>query len=138
MEISFGNMTVELNIFDISKQPPDNEDINEVNLIDSLVENHFLHHSYQDPLEACLAHSGCDFDIDELIEEVNTLLNYVPLMSINEWQPKMMSLQLSSSPPLPYTVEPPKLELKPLLDNLKYAYLGPYETLPVVIASNLE
>ena len=37
MKISFGNMTVELNIFDISKQVLENEDICEVNMIGSLV-----------------------------------------------------------------------------------------------------
>jgi hypothetical protein len=33
--------------------------------------------------------------------------------------------------------EPPKKELKPLPDNLKYNFLGPAETLPVIIASDL-
>ena len=32
---------------------------------------------------------------------------------------------------------PPELELKPLPDTLKYAFLGPNESLPVIIASNL-
>jgi hypothetical protein len=31
----------------------------------------------------------------------------------------------------------PKKELKPLPDNLKYKFLGPAESLPVIIASNL-
>jgi len=30
------------------------------------------------------------------------------------------------------------LDLKPLPDSLKYAFLGPYESLPMLIASNLE
>ena len=49
----------------------------------------------------------------------------------------MIPLPLSSSPP-PSAVEPPKLELKPLLDTLKYAFLGSSETLPVIIASDLD
>jgi hypothetical protein len=32
---------------------------------------------------------------------------------------------------------PPKKELKPLPDNLKYKFLGPTESLPVIIASDL-
>ncbi|GAV89391.1 hypothetical protein CFOL_v3_32808, partial [Cephalotus follicularis] len=32
---------------------------------------------------------------------------------------------------------PPVLDKKSLPDSLKYAYLGPNETLPVIIASNL-
>ena len=38
---------------------------------------------------------------------------------------------------LPSSTSPPKLELKPLPDNLKYAYLGDNETLPVIISSAL-
>jgi hypothetical protein len=32
--------------------------------------------------------------------------------------------------------EPPKKELKPLPNNLKYKFLGSADTLPVIIASN--
>lgn len=34
-------------------------------------------------------------------------------------------------------MQAPKLELKPLPDDLKYAYLGDGEELPVIIAKNL-
>jgi len=37
----------------------------------------------------------------------------------------------------PSIVSPPKLELKPLPDSLKYVFLGPKETLPVIISSLL-
>ena len=33
--------------------------------------------------------------------------------------------------------DPSKKELKPLPDNLKYKFLGPAESLPVIIASDL-
>ena len=38
---------------------------------------------------------------------------------------------------LPSNISPPKLELKPLPENLKYAYLGDNETLAVIISSAL-
>ncbi|KAK9046176.1 hypothetical protein V6N11_052075 [Hibiscus sabdariffa] len=38
----------------------------------------------------------------------------------------------------PSIEEPPKLELKQLPDQLKYAYLGEHETLPVIISSKLQ
>jgi len=38
MKISFDNMTAELNMFDVSKQPLDNDDICEVNMIKSLID----------------------------------------------------------------------------------------------------
>ena len=81
MKISFGNMTVEFNIFHISKQVLDNEDICEVDMIESLVHDTFLQLSYEDPLEACLNIFCCNFDIEHSIEEVNALLDSVPLLS---------------------------------------------------------
>ncbi|KAL4297728.1 hypothetical protein GQ457_12G018060 [Hibiscus cannabinus] len=38
----------------------------------------------------------------------------------------------------PYIEQPPKLELKQLPEQLKYAYLGNNETLPVIISSKLQ
>ncbi|CAL9012037.1 unnamed protein product [Prunus brigantina] len=38
---------------------------------------------------------------------------------------------------IPSVVKPPELELKPLPSHLKYAYLAEFETLPVIIASDL-
>ena len=35
---------------------------------------------------------------------------------------------------LPSLISPPKLDLKPLPENLKYVYLGDDETLPVIIS----
>lgn len=109
MKISFGNMTVELNIFDISKQVPDNEDICEVNMIGSLVHDTFLQSSCEDPLKACLTRFDCNLDTEKSIEEVNALLDYVPRLSIDSWQPKVVHCPLSSSP-FPSIIEPPKLD----------------------------
>ena len=41
----------------------------------------------------------------------------------------------ASSPMPPSIVSPPKLELKLLPDSLKYVFLGPKETLPIIISS---
>ena len=97
MKISLGNMIVELNIFHISKQVLNNEDICEVDMIESLVHDTFLQLSYEDPLEACLNLFGCNFDIEHSIEEINALLDSVPLLSTDSWQPKVIPLPLSSS-----------------------------------------
>ncbi|XXG83555.1 hypothetical protein AAC387_Pa10g1285 [Persea americana] len=53
------------------------------------------------------------------------------------WKPHFEELIPSGTPTLPYQVNPPKLELKPLPSNLQYAYLGDEETYPVVISSLL-
>ncbi|KAL3533841.1 hypothetical protein ACH5RR_007362 [Cinchona calisaya] len=82
MQIYFGNMKAKLNIFDISRQPHDLYNVSEINLIDSLTHSTFLQSHYDDSLEACLTHFGCDVDFDKSIEEVNTLLNSASLMKI--------------------------------------------------------
>ncbi|XP_004295618.1 PREDICTED: uncharacterized protein LOC101300039 [Fragaria vesca subsp. vesca] len=137
MTISFGNMTLDLNIFSISKQPLENDEVGEVNLIDNLVTDTFHQSSIKDPLEACLVHFGADFDFDKSIEEVNALLDFVPLIDSANWKSKVEPLPLSSSPPIPSIVKPPKLDLKQLPDTLKFAFLGPFESLLVIIASDL-
>jgi hypothetical protein len=41
MKLSFGNMTLEMNIFNICKQPGDDNDFQEVDLIEELVYDQF-------------------------------------------------------------------------------------------------
>jgi hypothetical protein len=45
--------------------------------------------------------------------------------------------ETSSPNPSPSIAEPAKRELKPLADTLKYKYLDPSESLPVIIAADL-
>jgi len=52
-------------------------------------------------------------------------------------RPDKLELSKNHAKLLPSSISPLKLELKPLPDNLKYAYLGDNETLPVIISSAL-
>jgi hypothetical protein len=123
MKISFSNMTVELNIFHIRKQPLDYDQMNQVCLIEEIQDEVIEESSIEDPLEACLAQFGEDLDLDKLMEQADALLENAPLVSKEKKE----------------TVVPdsPKKELKPLPDSLKYKFLGPTESLPVIIASDL-
>ena len=123
MKISFGNMTVELNIFQIRKQPQDYDQMHQVCLIEEIIDEVIEESSIKDPLEACFTQFGEDLDLDKLIEQANALLETVLLVS-NEKEEIVVP-------------DPPKKELKPLLDNLKYKFLCPAESLPVIIASDL-
>jgi hypothetical protein len=120
MKISFGNMTVELNIFDISNRPRECDEIGSACLIEEIIEEES---STKDPLEACFAQFGEDLDLDALLEQANAVLDFAPLESKEEEEATVP--------------EPPKKELKPLPKNLKYKFLGPAYTLPVIIASDL-
>jgi hypothetical protein len=123
MKISFGNMTVELNIFQIRKQPLDYDQMNQVCLIEEIMDEVIEESSIEDPLEACLAQFGEDLDFEKLMEQADALLETAPLVRKEKEE----------------TVVPdsPKKELKPLPDNLKYKFLGPADSLLVIIASDL-
>ena len=86
MKRTFGNMTIELNIYNICKQPTDDDDdeeIDEVNMIQTLVEGKFAHSMFSDPIEACLLNSNND-DIE--LDMINALLDATPAMDNNRWK----------------------------------------------------
>ena len=60
-------MTLELYIFNTCKQPRDEEDVHEVDLIETLVQEQFNKTCFSNPLEACLVNS-CHFNFDENFE----------------------------------------------------------------------
>jgi uncharacterized coiled-coil protein SlyX len=123
MEISFGNMKVRLNIFNAFQCAPDQNECFFVNHIEEYVENSLPSLLADDLLEACLAHFGFEeFDMDQYIEEVHDLLETAASASFHPWRlPKEPLPLTSSTPPVPSLESPPKLELKPLPDKLKYA-----------------
>src|SRR5438270_12800106 len=72
-----------------------------------------------------------DFDINSIISDVNSLLDSVPLMNIDDTEPIELELPLTISEPSA------KLDLKILPDTLKYGFFGINDTFPVIIASDL-
>ena len=85
MQLSFGNMTMELNIFNIAKQPHNTDDgIVDVDLIEALVDDSFVSNLSNDPLQTYLTHFGLDFNIDRSIDEVNALFDSAPSMDTNK------------------------------------------------------
>ncbi|KAL6551317.1 hypothetical protein OROMI_021805 [Orobanche minor] len=136
VKFSFGNMTVELNMFNISQQHDDHDDVYEVNMIESMGPYFFPKINDDDLFENCLAHFGLDFDIDSSIDEVNSLLESTPLLDNDKWKAKPEPLESQMNKEVP--IEKSKIELNPLPESLKYAFLRPSETLPVIIASDLD
>ncbi|KAH9770105.1 hypothetical protein KPL71_012260 [Citrus sinensis] len=138
MQLSFGNMTMELNIFNIAKQPHNADDgIVDVDLIEALVDDTFISNLSDDPLQTCLTHFGLDFDIDRSVDEVNALLDSAPSMDTNKWKSRVEQLAPAEKKLIPSLESPPKLELKPLPNTLEYAFLGEESTLPVIISLSL-
>ncbi|XP_026445240.1 uncharacterized protein LOC113345781 [Papaver somniferum] len=67
MNLSFGNMIVELKIFDACKYPSGDDDIHEVSMIETIVQEKLSHLEARDALESSLLNI-LDFDEDGSIE----------------------------------------------------------------------
>jgi hypothetical protein len=128
MKLSFGNMTMELNIFDISRQPFEYEEVKSTCMIEELVEETVNELSSDNHLGECLIAHGGDMNLDTLMEQADAMLDLSTTSKTNTEG----TTNTSSS-----AFEQAKRELKPLPDTLKYKYLDPSESLPVIISSDL-
>ncbi|RVW59104.1 Retrovirus-related Pol polyprotein from transposon 412 [Vitis vinifera] len=128
MQLTFGNMTLELNIFHLCKRhlhPEEEEGLEEVCLINTLVEEH------------------CDKNLEEsLNESIEVLEEGLPepsdvLAIMSPWRRREEILPLFNKEDSQGAAmeDPPKLVLKPLPVDLKYAYLEEDEKCPVVVSS---
>ena len=139
MTLTFGNMTINLNISNVIKEIGDDEDICEVNMIESVVQNYVDHVSYDDPLKSCLVSPSCVEGVTTYeLEFLHSIIEHSEVMEANGWAPRFEKLPLIEDRVLPSEEKPPKLVLKPLPSHLKYAFLGVEETFPVIISSSLE
>ncbi|XP_065629882.1 uncharacterized protein LOC136067643 [Quercus suber] len=146
MQLTFGSMTLELNIFHVAKQPHEDDDCAYVSLIEAVVQEEFNKNCFSNPLEALLNNSVDSYDLKSNIHlseicsllDSSQVLEEQQVMAINEgWRSRFEELPKSDKKPVPSSEEAPQLELKPLASGLKHAYLGPGETFPVVISSAL-
>jgi hypothetical protein len=137
VQMSFGNMTLELNIFDLCKQPREvDDDVHELNMIESFVEDTVPLSLFSNPLEACMAHSH-ETNV-YTIQEMDAILEMMPVLENKRWRAPIEPLPENENKALPSNIKAPKLDLKPLPSELKYVYLGRDETYPVVISSHLD
>ncbi|KAI5313264.1 hypothetical protein L3X38_042438 [Prunus dulcis] len=127
--------TVQFKVFESLSHPSSSIDCCSIDVLDSLVFTKFLLAQSNDPLQYVLSQSQNDFDEEVLMEMVAALEALKPYPSI--FSPLIEPLEPSTTHLIPSNVKPPKLELKPLPSHLKYAYLVEFETLPVIIASDL-
>ena len=139
MTLSFGNMTVNLNIYNVIKGMGDEEDVCEVNMVDSMVQKYLDNVSYDDPLMSCLVSPSWDEEVTTSESEfLHSIIKHNELLEVNGWAPKFEPLPPIEDRALPSEERPPKFELKPLPSHLKYAFLGIEETFSVIISSSLE
>nr|CAN66653.1 hypothetical protein VITISV_014606 [Vitis vinifera] len=129
MQLTFGNMTLDLNIFYMSKKKTtleEEEGPEEVCIIDTLVEEH-CNQNMQDKLNESLV----DFE-EGLSEPPNVLATLQSWRRIEEILPLFNKEEEVAA-----EKETPKLNLKPLPVELKYTHLEENNQCPVVISSSL-
>ncbi|XP_058189279.1 uncharacterized protein LOC131306867 [Rhododendron vialii] len=137
LNMSFGNMKMQVNMFHIGSQLGDDEDVCGVSMIDSLVQDHVTTFICKDELELALTSAEADFLDAPEVAYLCSLLDDEEMCGITPWVPKFEELPPLEKRTVLSSVEPPVLELKPLPDTLKYAYLGEGQTYLVVISSAL-
>ncbi|XP_021763808.1 uncharacterized protein LOC110728473 [Chenopodium quinoa] len=126
LTMEFEREVIRFNLFDAMRYPSDCESVSSIDVIDALIEQVF-----------CLSgHDGLDVVLTKPVEKekYTTCGNILSLKTRSRklslpWKCFQISkegMQIA-----------PKVELKPLPDHLKYAFLGENDTLPVIIASNL-
>jgi hypothetical protein len=98
-------------------------------LIEEIVEEMVNELSSDDQLGECLTAYGGDMNLDTLLEQADAMLD-----SATTRKTDIEGTTVTSSS----VAEQVKRELKPLLDTLKYKYLDPSESLPVIISSDLD
>ena len=117
----------------------DEEDVCEVNMVDSVVQKYLDNVSYDDPLMSCIVSPSWDEKVTTSESEfLHSTIEHNEVLEANGWAPKFEPLPPIEDRVLPSEERPPKLELKPLPAHLKYAFLGLDETFPVIISSSLE
>ena len=131
LKLSFGNMTVELNVFNVADKPVECDDAYEVNFIDSVTHDFLL--STNKSFEKCGEYFGVNFK--NSVDSDNSLLGFTRLIDKKNWKTKVESFKSFLEIESQSLLEPPKLNLKVLREDLRYTFLGEKEILPVIIAS---
>ncbi|KAI3446884.1 hypothetical protein Pfo_003549, partial [Paulownia fortunei] len=122
LKLSFGNMTLELNVFNVCMQPAEDVEVHEVDSIEELVHEYFTTTNSSDSLETC-------FESESIYkkEHTNTISEFLQVQEKYFWKPRFEELSSSTVKSIPSSIKAPVVELKPLPVNLKYSFLGENE-----------
>ncbi|KAM1881385.1 hypothetical protein ACFX13_003002 [Malus domestica] len=124
------------NLFEAAKRPAEQQDCMRIDVLDSIVQDSFYASSNTDQLLHVLqGEIGTDSEDEGVLEYIHAL-DSLPTQ-LPRFRNVYESLGEPKQPLKPSRQQPPKLELKPLPEHLKYAHLGAAETLPVIVAADL-
>ena len=120
---------VKFNVFEAVRHPAESDTCFIVETIEAIMSSQS---GLTDPLEASLVQS----DSEKLGEEAEEYVKWIDSFEPNR-RKYFESLGENTKTLVPSVEQPPKMEQKPLLSHLKYAYLGNASTLPVIISASL-
>ncbi|XP_060211959.1 uncharacterized protein LOC132639533 [Lycium barbarum] len=126
---------VTFHICKTTKQPVDMSVVSVIDTINEVIESTMEHKHVGEMLPAVLMNydGGNDEEFEETVNALIWLGSY-------RHNPKKLDINLenrASPPTKPSIIVPPILELKPLPSHLRYEFLGPKNTLPVIIFARL-
>ena len=130
LAFNVGKETVEFDLVKLMKNPSIKDSCCMVDIIDSCVEECSLASTTHDGLEKCLINNaGTKLEGDA--QHYEELLDESPHIE-DSGMKEILEEEASHLPK-----EAPKVELKPLPSNLRYEFLGPNSTYPVIVNASL-
>jgi hypothetical protein len=130
LEFNVGKDTVEFELAKLMKNPSIKDSCCMFDIIDRCVKECPLASTTHDGLEVCLV-SDAGTKLDGDAKEYEKMLDGTPPME------DVGVEELMGKEPAPLPKEAPKVELKPLPPSLRYEFLGPNSTYPVIVNANL-
>jgi hypothetical protein len=132
LSMEVGDEKIEFNFHDAMKYPYNNVySITCYDQVDKYMQQVF-DFDYEDGLSIALSYvynfTKRHICVPQNVHESTLALQTVPHGNV------FIDLVLSHKKLLPFILQAPELELKPLTDNLKYVFIGDNNTLPVIIA----
>ncbi|XP_070007082.1 uncharacterized protein [Nicotiana sylvestris] len=135
LKMRLNDEEITLNVQKSMRQPSEFANCSLIDVVDVIVETDDEMLTIEDPLAVCLMNLD-EVSGEELAEWVMALEGRGFWDGTLEFEP--LHLENRETPPAkPSIEEPPKLELKPLPAHIRYEFLGPDSTLPVIISSSL-
>ncbi|XP_070057770.1 uncharacterized protein [Nicotiana tomentosiformis] len=135
LKMRLNDEEITFNVQKSMRRPSEFANCSLIEVVDVILEEEDETLNAKDPLAACLMNLE-EMDGGDLAEWVLSLEERGYWKRELEFEP--LHLEERKTPPAKPSIEElPQLELKPLPSHLRYAFLGPKSTLPVIISSSL-
>ncbi|KAM1104808.1 hypothetical protein ACFX19_013341 [Malus domestica] len=138
LTMEFDGEIINFNISEAMKFPKDDHSCFSIDILDELALD-YLDMLEDDPLETTIAQGfGTKPNMVVPNDEHAELVAALESLPKHHGTPSNpIPIPVSTNTLLPSVIQAPVLELKPLPDHLKYAFLGEEETLPIIVSSLL-